>query len=106
MIEKLTPERFVFKQGLRWGMLELQQMLNSHKYTSKQICSLVNAILEDLELFMEYGGSNVTQEFSPDNKTCKLRPANYSFRTAKAAQAIEILIETLKQNARFQEDNK
>lgn len=101
MIEKLTPERFVFKQGLRWGMLELQQMLDTHKYTTKQIRSLVNAILEDLELFMEYGGLTVTQEFSPDNKTCKLRPPNYSFRTAKAAEAIEILIETLKQNTRF-----
>ncbi len=100
MIEKLTPERFVFKQGLRWGMLELQQMLNRHKYTTKQIHSLVNAVLEDLELFMEYGYT-VTQEFSPDNKTCKLRPANYSFRTAKAAQAIEILIETLKKITRF-----
>ena len=94
MIEKLTPERFVFKQGLRWGMLELQDMLNSRKYTSSEQKALLNAILNDLEVFMEYG-SNLWLTFSPKGVKpvkCKIYKPDFSPEKLKAAKAIDLLI--------------
>lgn len=94
MIEKLTPERFIFKQGLRWGLLEFQNMLNSRKYTTKEIQALLQAILRDLEVFMEYG-DNVWQCMSPRGSkqiTCKIYGPGYSANQLKAAKAIDLLI--------------
>ena len=103
MIEKLTPERFVFKQGIRWGLLELQHILNGNYIKNKKdAVALIQGILNDLEIFMEYG-SNIAMNLSPKGvkrPTCTITSPGNTFNTMKSAKALQLVLEILQEELR------
>lgn len=108
-IEQLYNDRMIEKQAYRYCLLGIKEMLEQHNQirTKKDIIMLLDAILNDLNLFVLDGTDVDVYKKDKDGKTISMsiKPHKIVSLQEREKEAISFFIDLLEKEIRINKEN-